>query len=122
MFVSQKNLLHVKLSFPLLDKPGETKVRIMRSTDVADKYLTTDLCLQLGQPEKRPILIIAGDGDYLSCFEEFPDSYLMLAEPKNSNRTLRVSAKVAWTWSSEDNAGQMISGGGLRHGNVAWSS
>lgn len=89
---------------------------------MADKYLTTDLCLQLGQPEKRPILIIAGDGDYLSCFEEFPDSYLMLAEPKNSNRTLRVSAKVAWTWSSEDNAGQMISGGGLRHGNVAWSS
>nr|VDC74493.1 unnamed protein product [Brassica rapa] len=107
----------------VVEKPGETKVRIMRSTDVADKYLTTDLCLQLGQPEKRPILIIAGDGDYLSCFEEFPDSYLMLAEPKNSNRTLRVSAKVAWTWSSEDNAGQMISGGGLRHGNnVAGSS
>ncbi|CAG7886971.1 unnamed protein product [Brassica rapa] len=88
----------------VVEKPGETKVRIMRSTDVADKYLTTDLCLQLGQPEKRPILIIAGDGDYLSCFEEFPDSYLMLAEPKNSNRTLRALPSLV---SSAENEGWM---------------
>ncbi|KAH0941297.1 hypothetical protein HID58_000934 [Brassica napus] len=85
-----KESVACQAEFPVV---GQT--RIMRSTDVADKYLTTDLCLQLGQPEKRPILIIAGDGDYLSCFEEFPDSYLMLAEPKNSNRTLRVDFGTA---------------------------
>lgn len=59
--------------FPVLDclrlvvgHKGD-KVRTERCTDMADKDLITDLCLQLGKNEKKPILIIVGDKNHLTC-------------------------------------------------------
>lgn len=76
----------------------------------------------LAEDEERPLLIIAGDGDYLRVIEGFLNSYLMLAEPEKSNNDLHVKVKAAWPWVAEGNAEQMIYGGRPRYGTVARSA